>query len=368
MEKYRLPALYVLVAMLLLANCVREIEFQQNDADQESLVVSGVFTDGNGPHIVRLSRPGNYNRQVFPAVSGASVRLSDDLGNVYQYQEINPPDLAPYYQLSQVQGKTGRSYTLEIDLPNGEQYRSHPQIMPEPFPLDSVEVHGQWYYANAATGVVVREPFAFAYARTKAPQQPKDHYLHWDSEATYLFNELSPKPYNFFDPYASQQCFVNNRVNDQLVAIADLSKYDPGGVVYENVGKRKIDQAFEKKIAFSVYQRSIGREAYAYWNKINKLLTASGTIFDTPPAAVAGNLENLTHSDRPALGFFEVGAADTVRVYTGNGQLGHDFLLQSVPYCQLDYTAGFPPVNHPECDDCLSGIKGATTQAPWWWQ
>ncbi len=330
--------------------------------------MSGVFTDGNGPHVLRLSRPGNYNKQVFAKVTGADVRLLDDQGNVFHYQEIISNDLASIYQLKEVQGETGRTYTLEIDLPNGEHYRSHPQIMPEPFSLDTAEVHGEWVYYNTANGTVVREPFALAYARTKAPAQPKGHYLHWESEAIYLFNEIVPKPWIPINPYgSSKQCFHNNRLNDQLVAIADLGIYEPGGVVYENVGKRKIDEAFEKKIAFAIYQRSIGKEAYEYWEKINKLLTANGTIFDAPPAAVAGNIENTTHPDQPALGFFEVGAADTSRIYTANGLLGDEFRLQNVPYCQMDYSK-WPPVNYPECNDCLTWLKGSSYEPPWWWQ
>ncbi len=364
MGKYSLSVAYLLVIVLILANCVREIDFQEDDADQSLLVVSGVFTDGNGPHILRLSRPGNYNRQVFPKITGASVRLSDDQGHTFYYQEVILDGKAPFYQLSNVKGETGRTYTLEIDLPNGEQYRSHPQIMPEPFPLDTVEVHGKWYYSTTANGIVVRAPFAYAYARTKAPAQPKDHYLHWESEVIYIFDEINPKTYAPIP--ASHQCFLSNPINDQLVAIADLNKYNPGSVVYENVGKRKLDQAFEKRISFAVYQRSIGREAYEYWNKVNKLLNATGTIFDAPPATVPGNVENLTHPNQPALGLFEVGAADTVRVFTGNGQLGDEFLLQNYPYCQIDYTKGWPPVSYPECDNCLL-IPGASYEVPWWW-
>ena len=41
MKKYTLPTLYVLVAILLLANCVQEIDFQQEGADQSALVVLG---------------------------------------------------------------------------------------------------------------------------------------------------------------------------------------------------------------------------------------------------------------------------------------------------------------------------------------
>ncbi len=364
MQKYSLAALFALVTALLMTNCVREIDFQKADADQSSLVVSGVFTDGYGPHIIRLTRPGNYDKQAFNTVSNADVRLSDDVGNTYTYQPVLPTDKPAYYELRNVKGETGRTYTLDIRLADGEQYRSHPQVMPDPIALDTVEVRAEWYYTNTTDGDVVRAPFAFVYARSIAPAVTKDRYLRWEGEAIYLFDEIY-KSYDIF-PF-SHQCFINNRINDQVVAIADLNKYAPGGVVYENVGKRKIDQAFEKKICFAIYQRAVNREAYEYWEKINRLLQANGTIFDAPPAAVAGNVENTTHPQLPALGFFEVGAADTSRVYIGGGQLGQEFVPPNTPYCDYAFNT-WPPVNHPECDDCLKWLQGAYYEMPWWWQ
>ena len=321
----------------------------------------GATTNALGRFTIELA-PGDHQLLVgYIGYRETAVKLQ-----VNQAGEVEIPlQVTAYYELRNVKGETGRTYTLNIKLANGEAYQSHPQIMPEPISLDTAEVKAEWYYTNTTAGAIVRAPFAFVYARTTAPAVTKDRFLHWESEAIYLFDEI----FKFYEIFpVSHQCFINNRINDQVVALSDLSKYSPGGVVYENVGKRKIDQAFEKKIAFAVYQRAINREAYEYWNKISKLLEANGTIFDAPPAAVPGNVENTTHPDLPALGFFEVGAADTVRVFTGNGQLGSEFLLQNTPYCQLDYSKGWPPVNHPECDDCLTWIKGAYYEIPWWWQ
>ncbi|MCY7328231.1 MAG: hypothetical protein LH618_06765 [Saprospiraceae bacterium] len=96
-------------------------------------------------------------------------------------------------------------------------------------------------------------------------------------------------------------------------------------------------------------------------------LTATGTIFDVPPATVPGNVENTTHPDLPALGFFEVGAADTRRVYIRSGQFGQEFIPPDTSYCDYD-VARWPPVNHPECDDCLTWLRGAYYEIPWWWE
>jgi len=359
-----ISTLYALVATLLLITCVRETDFFQGNTDRNTLVVDGVFTDGPGPHIVRLTRPGDTNKQAFEDVRNAQLTLSDDAGNQYPYVETASADgNRRFYQLNGVRGIPGRTYTIDIRLANGDTYRSRPEKMPVGVPVDSVQVRGAFFTSNNADGSVVKEPRACAYAYATAPDQASGRYLRWEGDAVYIFNEL-PKIY---DPFAVQhQCFVTNRISDQVIPLADLSVYQPGAPVYEQVGSRKIDVAFENSICFSVYQHTMTRDAWEYWQKIAQLISPTGTIFDKPLARVYGNVGNLTDPRNPALGYFEVSSVDTARVYTRNGLLGDEFLLQDYPYCNYDWGV-WPPVTHPECDDCLL-LPSSTLQKPDWWQ
>lgn len=359
-----IPVLYAFVAVLLLITCVRETDFFQKNTDRNTLVVDGVFTDGPGPHTIRLSRPGDTNKQAFEDVRNAQITLSDDTGNHYDYVETASADSSRwFYRLNGVHGIPGRTYSLEIRLANGDTYRSRPEKMPVRIPLDSVQVKADWYISTNADGSIVREPFAFVYAFTKAPDQPAGRYLRWDAESVHIFNEIV-KTYNPFG--VQHQCFITNRLSDQTISLTDLGQYQAGAPVYEAVGKKRINNDFELRICFSVYQHTISRNAYEYWEKIGQLIAPTGTIFDVPPSRVFGNVENLTDPDNPALGYFEVSAIDTARVYTANGLLGDEFLLSDNPYCSYDYSR-WPPVNHPECDNCLL-LPSSTLQKPDWWQ
>ena len=360
-----IPALYTVVTILALANCVRETDFLRSNEDENVLVVSGGFTDGAGPHVIRLTRPGDSNKQAFEAVTGAEVVLSDDQGNAYTFQEITPTDGKPsFYQLTGIQGVAGRIYTLDIQLPGGEHYRSRPETMPVRVKIDSVGVKGELFITNESNGAISKEQRAFAYAYATVPDQASGRYLRWDAEVVFIFNEIFKNYYPI--PPPSFQCFVTNRISDQLIELADLSAFQPGTSLYNRVGKRKIDFAFEHRICFIVYQRTIGRNAYEYWKKIDQLISPTGTIFDAPPARVFGNVENLTDPGNPALGYFEISAIDTARVYTRDGLLGDEFKLNTIPYCQYDYTR-WPPVNHLECDNCLL-LPSSSLEIPPWWQ
>lgn len=366
MQKRLLPVLYALVLTLSGINCVQDIDFSKGDLSYDELVISGTFSNGLGPHRLRLTHPNRYDKQFYVHVGGAVAVLSDDQNNHWPYREVIPADNTPaYYELTGVNGLTGHAYTLEVRLPNGDIYRTQPQILPEVIPVDTVEVKGQFYTTVNDQGITLREPFGYAYAQARTPMSPNGRYLRWEAEVTYLFNEIDKLHYPPIMP-PQLQCFVTNRISDQKVSLADPSKLQPGSVINENVGKRRYDHAFEWRIAYCVYQRTIDQAAYKYWEKVQQLLASTGTIFDAPPAKVTGNLINTTDSNRPALGWFEVAGCDTMRVFTQNGGLGPDFILQDRPYCKYDFSK-WPPVNHPECDNC-SLIQGATLQPPSWWR
>jgi hypothetical protein len=352
----------LLFTALLLTTCVREVDFQANGADRTLLVVNGALTNLPGPQTLKLTRPGNYAKQVFESVFGAEVALFDEFGNRFDYHEVVAPDgLSSRYELD-FQGQPGQAYRLEIRLASGELYRTQPQVMPEPVLIDSLVIRPELQQLVTPAGVTIEDAYAVAYAYSQVPAAGSDKFVRWDGEGVYIFNEL-PK---IWDPFGVQkQCFITNRISDQTVPLADLQTYAPGALLFEAAGKRRIDYAFEHRFCFVVYQRTIDRAAYEYWSKINQLLAANGTIFDAPPASVAGNVVNVDEGGRPALGFFEVAAVDTMHTYTRNADFPPAFRL-SEDHCMYDWSR-WPPVNHPECNDCLT-LPSSTLQKPVWWQ
>jgi hypothetical protein len=346
--------------ILLCANCVREVEYAQTATNPDDLVVTGRITNLNEPHILRLSRPGDYRRQRFDPVRGAAISLSDDLGNLWVYAENQTDPIRPYYALTDFVGQPGRAYTLHIDLPNGAAYATAPQVMPQPIPMDSIGVRGEMVEFIRANGAVTSEPNAVVYAHATTPASGQG-YLRWDAFMVYIFDEIV-KSYN---PFAVQkQCFITDYFSQQIVSTYDLSTLQPNTPISFKVGQKRIGYAFEKRQVYSMYQLTISREAYDYWQKVNRLLVQNGSIFDAPPAVVPGNVLREGGNAAPALGFFEVCSADVRRRSLFNGDLGPDYRFLG-PYCNYDYSR-WPPVNHIECDDCLT-LPASSLEQPWYW-
>lgn len=359
-----LSLLYILVAALVFATCVREIDFKNDEVDKTLLVVSGGIYDSKGPFRLRLSHPTDYDKRDFEPVTGASAILTDDQGNQFVYKEIDIPDQPGWYELSDMEGVPGRSYTLEIRLSDGTAFRSRTQKMPEPLPVDSAEMRVVFLEDINSDGSIVKIPFAQVYAHTTLPDQPDGRYLRWEGEITYIFNEFDT--HNPFDP--PKQCFITNFISSQVVAISAPESFQPGTHLVEYAGRRSIDYSFDLRNCFSVYQRTIGKEAYEYWQRVQAVVEPTGTIFDVPPAIIPGNLENLTDPSRPALGFFEVGSSDTARIYTNRSDLPFDVIAYIQKFCSGVNPCD--PNNNPkrlECCECLL-IPNSMLEKPDWWE
>jgi hypothetical protein len=219
-----LQLLYGLIVALLFATCVREIDFKNDVIDKADLVISGGFYNGAGPFSLRLMHPTNYDKRDFEPVTGAIVTLSDDDGHQYFYSESDPVNQKGVYLLIGATGVPGRTYTLEIQLPDGKTYRSRPQKMPEPLPVDAAEMRFAFVEDINAQGNIVKIPFAQVYAHVTVPDQAAGRYFRWECESTFIFDEIDTG--NPFDP--PKQCFISNYTSNQVVGIDNPADFQPG--------------------------------------------------------------------------------------------------------------------------------------------
>ncbi|GGZ25819.1 hypothetical protein GCM10007049_17980 [Echinicola pacifica] len=122
-----------IVSALLLFSCEEVIELDLDNADPE-IVIEGTLTDQAGPYTVKLSESvGFYDDNVFPAVSGAVVRISDDNGYANLLEEVEPG----IYQTSDLQGQRGSTYRLEVEA-NGAFYTAVSEMPELAVPIDSI--------------------------------------------------------------------------------------------------------------------------------------------------------------------------------------------------------------------------------------
>ena len=123
--------LIILGAVSLLCACQKTVTLPLKTAPSQ-VVIQGEVTDQPGPYTVAINQSvGFYADNTFPAVSGASVKISD--GTITDSLTETSPGI---YTTHTLQGRSGSTYTLTVGI--GDSTYTASSTMPAPVTLDSV--------------------------------------------------------------------------------------------------------------------------------------------------------------------------------------------------------------------------------------
>jgi len=108
-----------LIITLILSSCTKVIDIDLNSVSLQ-LVIEGNISDLPVPYTINLSKTVNFSEtNVFPPVSGAIVKISDNTGNSEILTETSPG----IYTTSIIQGTPGKTYTLTVTS-EGKNYEA----------------------------------------------------------------------------------------------------------------------------------------------------------------------------------------------------------------------------------------------------
>jgi hypothetical protein len=135
-----------LLLMSLLIACEEIIEIDLEGTDPR-IVIEGSISDRPGPYRVLLSRTTDYfDPSEYPAVTGATVVVSDDLGTRDTLVEV----MDGIYETTTIQGMSGRTYQLDVEA-EGQEYTASARL-PQRIDINSIELeyYPETYYYEEA--------------------------------------------------------------------------------------------------------------------------------------------------------------------------------------------------------------------------
>lgn len=343
--------LFRAATFLVLGSCLSPIDFDV-EIKGGALVVSGQVSTIGNQTIVTLGRTANVQRLPFP-LTGAYVLLHDDQGGAYPFFESGNQD--GIYRLD-FAGEVGRSYYLEIFLPDGRVYKSAPERMPtgtvqKGLTYDFVRKEGV-----DGDGSVITQDYIEVYNSFSLPESKNNMRLKWDLEEAFILS-----PTDFPDPFGTipPPCFVVQNPDPQRVTLFDGRETSTSSIDNLLVCSRIVDWSFLERHYFTVYQSSITDEAYEYWRKVNVLANQVGSIFDTPPALIVGNVKSSSNADEFVLGYFQAVNQTYSRFFTTRDNL--DFPFEPEP-CTFD--GSYNSLDYPSrCIDCTT-VRNSSYERP----
>jgi hypothetical protein len=271
----------------------------------------------------------------------------------YKESESKPGE----YILEGLSGTPGSTYYLQVVLTNGDTYQS----VPEQMPLTSCSITTNHEFVTETVtdneSVKSEKPLIKIYANSTLPDLSDKIYLKWNVEEVFAL-----VPTDFPDGFGNTPgtCYIVQNADPQRVALFNGGEVAASTLSSILVTSRIIDYSFFTRHYFTTYQSSLTREAHDYWNKVNVLANQVGSIFDTPPAEISGNLSNINDKSEKVLGYFQATNQIYDRFFVLRSDLPFPILWQDCKY--FDPAFNDYPVR---CLNCLS-VRNSSLERPDW--
>jgi hypothetical protein len=337
------------------SNCNDPINLK-TDRTGGLLVVSGKVSTLPGPYTIALGLTVDVNQTPSP-LSGASVAILASDGTSVQCEETS----AGKYTVADgsLTVLPGLSYQIDITLSDGKHYKSIPEMVQAATGADApfFEFERQSVIENTTE---VKRNVVKLYTNSSLPQSSSPQYFKWDVEEVYMFEQTPIR--NPFTGAIPIPCFVGGIPDPQRINIFSTENVNVDHLDRTLIAIREVDQTFLARHYFVVNLSSISLQDYTYWKNADALINRTGSIFDTPPAPIRGNIYNVNDKDEAVYGFFEATVTSTARVYT----LPNDLPFPPQFYCN-DPTKGIYSPDYPSvCHNCLA-LPNSSHIPPVWW-
>nr|WP_294795468.1 DUF4249 domain-containing protein [uncultured Mucilaginibacter sp.] len=390
---YRTLGKFKVGAALLLIFCVYACKEkyvpQIKDVNPNYLVVDGFINTGTDSTIFKLSRTFKLESKAVMAVERAAiVAIESDAGASYILPELaaKPGTYAvPPLNLDQT-----KKYRLRIRTKDNKEYLSdfvESKVSP-PVELTYDFRHGNLnIYSNTNDPTGKSRYYSYTYIETWQYRAPQHSIFKVENHL--LKDRIYPKD-DIYDcyheavstklPIATTATLAEDRLADNL--IIDIL---PGS------------QRVRIEYSVLVKQTVLTKAGFEFYETLNKNTEKVGSIFDSQPSLLVGNIKCTSNPTEVVIGFISAGTRTEKRILLVANQFPFDFIGPVPdPYC-VKHTDSIPepkvkallldptqteyipidwmhPNVHPdtllatkvyECVDCR--LQGGTTKMPSYW-
>lgn len=349
-----LRSIVQLSCVLFLLSCLSQVKVEIEPISGQ-LVVSGQISTISDQSFVELGRTAGTSRLPYP-VEGAKVWLLDGQGNEYEWTENS--ERPGTFILPNFDPIPETTYFVRVALPEGDTYVSHGETMPASNVFDDISYTIEEKEFIDLEGTVTNEPFVDVYTNATFPQNSETVFVKWVVEEAYVI-----RPTDFPDPFGSvpPPCYVVQPADPQRIVLANNLSTQGVSTGRLLLSSRHVDRSFHDKHFFTVHQSSLTEEAYEYWRKIDIVANQVGSIFDTPPAAVRGNVYNEHDTDVNALGYFQAVNQSFTRFFLVPDDIPFTISYQICTYDPFKSFDDYPS----ECLNCLTLRNSSLVRPPW---
>lgn len=314
---------FVLILVFFVFSCVEEVDLTLK-TNKSIVIVDATLNDQNVQQFISLKQsiPSEYNI-TFLSIKNAKVTLIEDDKNIITAVESTE---GKYLFPQDFKAKVMSSYRLKFTLSNGNSYSSSNEILREVPEIDKV------YYKYEPEGFEfqkVKRPAHALYLDTKDSKDLGDfYYWSWKLFEKQDFCISCDGGMYYKNPAPLGRCIDDNRLkragitydyscdspcweikySQDINVMSDI--YSNGNpIIGRSLGKIPFYQ--EKGCLIEIKQQSVSPGGYKYLKLLVEQSQNLGSLADTPPGALIGNIKNDKDPYESVGGYFFVSGSKT---------------------------------------------------------
>lgn len=370
-----------LLLLLVCASCIEPYEPEISES-QDVLVISGSVTDQPGFQYVTVSVSAPYNSPEVRPVSGCVVSVEDESGTQRVYTEQEPGLYEANLESSFL--GVGKSYSLYVVTPNGDEYRSEYDTILLCPPVDTVfyeiqsegtsdpdvTYYGLQFYNNLEGVEGGARNFRWVLTET------------WEYTSPYYADVIfDGHGYGNFNGAEVNTCYMTQSIDNLYTASTQTlaeNRLNKNALNYVSNQNPRLSYQY----SLFIEQHSLSLEAFSYWDKM-KAGASGGGLYETQPTSTIGNIYNINRPEEKVLGCFYATQVQSKRIIVENTfefDVNHFTCTLDTIYSlnelgsifpRLGISIGMMPPGPPwllgsyQCFDCQ--LYGGTTDKPDFW-
>lgn len=375
--------LLLFLVFALLFSCEKAFDPDIKGSDARKYVINGGIFAGASIQTVNISHTSPISDPQYQPVTGCLVTIADDRGNNFLMQDMGNGD----YQTSINQEllTIGTAFRLDVLAQDGKLLQSDfDTLIPCPA-IDSVYFELENREGNNPQDITRGVQFYLDYKGSGSDSRN----IYWKLEETFEYRSeyarewvYDGEVHHIVPPDSSlMYCWRTNQIPEIFTLTTNnLNENTYHKLPLHFVSNRSV--RFEYGYSLLVKQYSLTDAAFNYWDQMRQNSLQGGSLYETQPLAIKGNINDLSDPDQEVLGYFGASQLKTQRIFTTNPGLILDYnsscgpvvlrigLIEIDPrnypaYLMGDEVTYFPVWLNDECVDCTS--KGGVNVKPDFW-
>jgi hypothetical protein len=335
---------------LAMTGCTEQYAFKNTDFES-ALVVEGTITNEFKNQIVKLSQVYKLDETGPEFETGANVFVSDDQGNEYQFEQKD----TLYVSINQFKAEPGRKYQLKIRTKEGKNYTSDEQILTTETKIDNVSAtvetvsgqRGVQINVNSYDPTNTSKYYRYEYAETYKIIAPM-----WDFRQTTV---LASGTSIFISPRTMETKTCYSTKNSEAIILNNTNSSSEDRVHFPVRFISDQNYIISHRYTIFVKQYVQNLAAYSYYKTLRDLSSSESILSPKQPGFFYGNIKSVENPSEKVIGFFEVSAVSSERIYFNYADLFPNEPLP--PYyesnCEIQEFKNCDDPENPECKGAI---------------